>query len=52
MNNISNEAVKAVCKAVFCVFRGYSIYYADKQTNRSFSAYKAHFILSDETLLY
>ncbi len=29
MNKIPNEAVKAVCEAVFCVFRGYGLYYAN-----------------------
>lgn len=29
MNNIPNEAVKAVCEAAFCVFRGYGLYYAN-----------------------
>lgn len=31
MNNIPNEAVKAVCEAVFCVLKGYGLYYAYNQ---------------------
>lgn len=38
MNNIPNEAVKAVCEAVFCVFRGYVLYYANKAGMRVFFA--------------
>lgn len=29
MNNPPNVVVKAVCEAVFCVFKGYGLYYAN-----------------------